>query len=399
MNLFAASDEATRLVEAATSRKRVSSLTHGFYRYPARFSPLLIREVIDQFSSVGDLVIDPFVGGGTTAVEARVLGRRFLGTDINALAAFVSSVKANPLKSNDIKAIQGWIGTISGHLKLRHKANFSENWEHYYKNIEDKHTWPIKKSIQLALETLVKYAPRQQRFIRCCILNASQQALDAKKYIPKASEFRSRLITTSLKMLEQIEEYSSCVRKADQEWIKGSTDRTKIINRSIIGLEETSVFSKYNAPKLIVTSPPYPGVHVLYHRWQVLGRKETPAPYWIANALDGAGESHYTFGGRHDNTFESYFTNVYKSFSSLAQLSNRSTHIVQIIGFSEPSWQLPLYLETLEDAGLQEIQFRKLANHRDGRLWRQVPNRKWYASQRGTTHGSKEVILIHKLAR
>ena len=29
---------------------------------------------------------------------------------------------------------------------------------------------------------------------------------------------------------------------------------------------------------LVVTSPPYPGIHMLYHRWQVDGRKETDAP-------------------------------------------------------------------------------------------------------------------------
>ena len=52
------------------------------------------------------------------------------------------------------------------------------------------------------------------------------------------------------------------------------------------------------APKLVLTSPPYPGVHVLYHRWQVDGRKEAPLPFMIANKLDGAGSSYYTMGDR-----------------------------------------------------------------------------------------------------
>ena len=35
----------------------------------------------------------------------------------------------------------------------------------------------------------------------------------------------------------------------------------------------------------------------------------------------------------------------------------------------------------------------------DGRLWRNVPNRKWHADQMGETPGSREVVLIHKPTR
>ena len=56
------------LYSAATASDTVSGLTHNFYRYPARFSPLFAREVIRAFSRPGDLVFDPFMGGGTTLV-------------------------------------------------------------------------------------------------------------------------------------------------------------------------------------------------------------------------------------------------------------------------------------------------------------------------------------------
>ena len=77
------------LIEAAHDKSRVSGLTRNFYRYPARFSPKFVRAAIEIFSKPGDLVLDPFMGGGTTVVEALALGRKAIGTDISSLAVFV----------------------------------------------------------------------------------------------------------------------------------------------------------------------------------------------------------------------------------------------------------------------------------------------------------------------
>ena len=45
-----------------------------------------IAQLVEAFTNPGDIVIDPFLGGGTTAVVCRDLGRRFLGCDIDTAA-------------------------------------------------------------------------------------------------------------------------------------------------------------------------------------------------------------------------------------------------------------------------------------------------------------------------
>jgi hypothetical protein len=50
----------------------------------------------------------------------------------------------------------------------------------------------------------------------------------------------------------------------------------------------------------------------------------------------------------------------------------------------------------MEQAGLREALLPTLRGHADGRLWRSVPNRRWYSDQRGDTPGSQEVVLIHR---
>ena len=81
------------VIAGARDTNPVSGLTHGFYKYPARFSPAFARAAVEAFTNPGDLVLDNHVGGGTTLVESLALGRHAIGIDISALAEFVTRVK------------------------------------------------------------------------------------------------------------------------------------------------------------------------------------------------------------------------------------------------------------------------------------------------------------------
>lgn len=386
------------LKSAIHNTSHVSGLTHNFYRYPARFSPEFARTVISLFSKPGDLVFDPFVGGGTSLVEARALGRRAYGADINSLATFVSKTKVNLLTNSDYATINQWSQNIPTMLSLRNSITEDDFWDDYLKNVKTRDTQYIRKSIHLALNNVSSLSSKKQEdFVRCIVLRTAQWALDARTTIPNASDFRKKLMQHSEEMLTSAIAFSKEVKKADKLWVPEGKRKLKILNRSSIGIDEDTRISSTSSPSLILTSPPYPGVHVLYHRWQVNGRRETPAPYWIANKLDGSGESFYTFGNRKEDGLTSYFMNTLKAFKSIANLSNSKTMLVQIIAFSEPDWQLPIYIETLESAGWEEAFFPEISNSNDNRIWRIVPNRKWYATCRGATSSSKEVVLFHKL--
>ena len=66
-------------------RSRGSWATHnGSYR--GNWSPYIPRNIIIRHSKPDDLVLDPFCGSGTTAVEAKLLGRRCIALDINPKA-------------------------------------------------------------------------------------------------------------------------------------------------------------------------------------------------------------------------------------------------------------------------------------------------------------------------
>ncbi|MBL7876765.1 MAG: site-specific DNA-methyltransferase [Cyclobacteriaceae bacterium] len=374
----------TAILDAANSKKRVSGFTHDFYNYPARFSPIFVREIINTFSNPGDLILDPFMGGGTTLVESKVLKRNSIGFDISSLAYFVSKVKTTSLSTKEIEGIIDWSFTFIPSLKCTGEYTRPTRWieEGYLRNFTDKSIWPIRVLMEKYIHAVenLDSPPNVKNFLRAALLKSGQWAIDSKRIIPSTDEFRNKL-------LENISEMASAICTINE------SKKIKVIcrNKPARKIHLDGTFKKLGSPKLILTSPPYPGVHVMYHRWQIQGRRETPAPFWIANGLDGHGLSHYTMGDRNQEGLRDYFLNIKKSFSSISKICDTNTIIVQVIAFSEPSWQLPKYLETMEAAGFTEFDIS------DSRMWRVVPNRKWYAHQKGSTNSSNELVLFHKL--
>ncbi len=53
------------------------------YKHPAIFPEKLARDQIITWSNEGDIVYDPFLGSGTTAKMAHLLGRKWIGSEIS----------------------------------------------------------------------------------------------------------------------------------------------------------------------------------------------------------------------------------------------------------------------------------------------------------------------------
>lgn len=64
-------------------------------KYRGNWSPYIPRNVILRYSKENDTVLDQFVGGGTTAVEAKLTNRNFIGVDINPNALEITKSKLN----------------------------------------------------------------------------------------------------------------------------------------------------------------------------------------------------------------------------------------------------------------------------------------------------------------
>ena len=114
------------------------ALTHGIHKYPAKFFPELPRWIIERYSDKGDTILDPFMGSGTTNLEASLLGRHSIGVDVDPFSRFIASVKTTVVPYNDLfiawYSLRNRVASYSepSHLDGVPEFPYRDNWFRSY---------------------------------------------------------------------------------------------------------------------------------------------------------------------------------------------------------------------------------------------------------------------------
>lgn len=370
-----------------THNDKIEHYTHNLYKYPACFPPSFPRAVIQSFSKEGDWILDPFIGGGTTGVEAMVAGRNFVGSDINELAVFSSRLKTTTINSKELAIADRWIRglQLSSSVEVSFKGD-----QHFFLNVPKlvetgarRIAAQIKKLKNEKVQILARGA-----LLRLCQL-----------------ELEHRLSATTLRQLEN--DYKTVFNQNLHQTFNLSLEMehgpTHFLpeGKVILGnAAEPGIVRDWSTGrrkfKLVLTSPPYAKRHILYHKWQVNGRQETRLPYWIISSNQVEPEQFYTMGAR-DTEFslELYISTMFFVFENLNAVMEHNGVLVQVVAFTNVARQLPLFLAALNETGFEEIRNIDPTSV-DGRLWRKVPNRKWFNRVGAKQPRCSEVVLFHR---
>jgi hypothetical protein len=224
------------------------------------------------------------------------------------------------------------------------------------------------------------------------LLSLGQWAIDGHAHPKSSTEVLQRLDVVLDRFVAGLREYTDAVRVHGQP--SRVQSRRSLFQGDARRLASGRMTNRFvGRASLLLTSPPYPGVHVLYHRWQVRGRAETALPFWLAGLEDGAGGSHYTMGGRSEIGIEHYFVSMADAWFAVKRLLRPGALVVQMLALPTPEAQLPRYLQMMESAGY----VRREDLEPDAE--RTVPNRRWYNRVSPDRGQSREFVLIHENPR
>lgn len=227
--------------------KKDTHAIHRLFAYPAKFQSQLPAALINTLSDTGDLVCDPFSGGGTTAATASILGRKSYAIDLNPIGVMISKAKTTPVSMlQATKIIQK--------LKLLKPVRT-------YKNLTKDEVLLMGDSLSSAAESVWQVidscSKERWRFLVATVL------FKRIKLACRRDKTHLRTASFSAQIEYMCNEIVSFAEACETETFSDST---------IDMGSNHEMDLKKNSVDLIVTSPPYPGVDVEYNLIQLQRR-------------------------------------------------------------------------------------------------------------------------------
>lgn len=130
-------------------------------KLPARLMRMYSYGAVNSFE--GDIVLDPFVGTGSTCVVAKKMNRRFIGIDISAKYIDHAKSRLSRVRSNS------FVNILVGKTSHESKKDLDENWDFIQKKrnkkidegLLEKH---IKKNREIKFGRDLKKKKQQETF-------------------------------------------------------------------------------------------------------------------------------------------------------------------------------------------------------------------------------------------
>lgn len=323
--------------------------THGYHPYSAKFIPQIPNRLISTFSERNDLILDNFVGSGTTLVESKVLGRNAIGVDINPLACLISKVKTTVIKKPAMAEISHFLMSIRSDIfheranigcsRLNDKTpvidrSFIEKlhpniprW--YHENviyelvaiktkIDAVRTTEVKDFLLVAFSSLLRTVSNAKSGFGNLMIN---------KNAPPKNRIFEKFSVAVRKMLHSVADFSMVATKCQVTIFEHDSRRVEFIN------DETIDF--------ICTHPPYMAA-VPYAEYQKLSL------WWLGYKQYDLEKS--LIGGRrsHPDTPQRFFRDMEMSLLEMKRVLRKKKYCCIIIGnpvYGGKTWKLNEFIK------------------------------------------------------
>ncbi len=233
-------------------------ITHGIYTYPAKFIPQLAAKVISEHSRKNNIVIDPFMGSGTTVIEALINNRIGIGVDINEIAVLVAKVKSTPI---DFKLLENEYSKLIFELKDKFQKEIKSGEQNGMSLPDRVDYWfkpHIKERLVIILNSILKIAHSDikdlffvifAQILKSCSIWLQKSVKPTRDLNKKEIDPLYKFEWQAKRVLKKYNEFDKALPKE----VRNDIDNYRIIKNS----DSRNLPCEDRKAALIVTSPPY----------------------------------------------------------------------------------------------------------------------------------------------
>lgn len=306
-----------------------SFLTHDLHPYPAKFIPQIPGHCISLLSMRGELVLDPFGGSGTTALEAVRLGRRGLSIDANPIGTLIGRVKTCNLDhtaTRDLYSIRSALASLlielpSADVLCKDNAAFIP----FIPNIDKWFSIASRGELAAIKSRIIRLGSEKAREIASLALSRvvlaasfqdSETRYSSKPRDISQGETIKRFLVALDDIVKNVVKTQAMLRYGVCEFVTADTRELGNGNQ------------KPDSVDLIVTSPPYGNAndYHLYHRFRLLWLGYDPRQFGRIEI--GSHLRHQ----RESSGFDSYLSEMEQVLLGMFYLLRPGRYAVLVVG-------------------------------------------------------------------
>lgn len=235
----------------------------NIHTYPAKAVPEMVNDLISKVMSINSIktVLDPFVGSGTTALEAKYLGLDFWGSDLNPLAILLSKTKT--LTIDNTYYTKSRLNDFIEKVKKDYSSTYLvpvcnfERIRYWFKEDNIKELEYIKLKINQFLKNTYKI----NREMYALILLTAFSSTIRRVSLTRNSEFKLyRMSPNDIERfsVNALDEFSDAITNLLNMLVVANNSYEKRANSSIYMENAKSLhYLKSNSIDMVITSPPY----------------------------------------------------------------------------------------------------------------------------------------------
>lgn len=333
-------EEPNAVFESLTSRDWAFTnddtryLTHDLHPYPAKFIPQIPANLIARLSMPGDVVLDPFGGSATTAVEAVRLGRRAVSFDANPLSALIGRVKTGYMATSVRTDLDQLCATIDGHI-IGFGSN-QQDWTSYLTSSYGGYMPDIPNITKWFTDYILGELCLIRHLIEVTTTGLARDAacLALSRVIIRISnqdsETRYVSVEKSLRPTIALRAFMESLKTVSRRLENAAVDLQYADTRYLIGDSRFDLPNVVgdNSIDLIVTSPPYPNAtdYHLYHRFRL---------YWLGFDPKALGKIEIGSHLRHQRNatgFEEYRSDMALALNGCCRVLAPGRYAVFVVG-------------------------------------------------------------------